>query len=135
MKRLIITLLATSFLTAPGAFAAPQDRQHVAAEAFDRGLAAPVERIGADLDALAAEHIERMCEQQALRLGVERGALHGRRIPGVADHQARYGGVERVEARRSDDAALAARQTLFALINGLREPAISGVVVRGRRVR
>lgn len=36
---------------------------------------------------------------------------------------------------RADDEALAARQTLFALLNGLREPAISAVVVRGRRVR
>lgn len=36
---------------------------------------------------------------------------------------------------RADDEDLAARQTLFALLNGLREPAISGVVVRGRRVR
>lgn len=36
---------------------------------------------------------------------------------------------------RADDEALAARQLLFALLVGLREPAISGVVVRGRRVR
>ncbi len=37
-------------------------------------------------------------------------------------------------AVRADDAALAAEQTLFALLLALREPAITGVYVRGRRV-
>lgn len=35
---------------------------------------------------------------------------------------------------RADDADLADRQVLFTLLLGLREPAITGVVVRGRRV-
>lgn len=35
---------------------------------------------------------------------------------------------------RADDEAMAARQVLFTLLLGLREPAITGVVVRGRRV-
>ena len=35
---------------------------------------------------------------------------------------------------RSSDPAMAAQQTLFALLMGLREPAISEVYVQGRRV-